>query len=500
MELAGYRTNAREHNVAPAATLSLTLLTALFGLHTFLLMGTGTWSDLAMAGEDFGTALYYAREGVLAAGFLLYAAFARWRTTHRPESKATNAAGISAAILFATCTLILNISSSPLLRVPAVLAIACLIGASGGMVYERIALAASRLREEHGASDGGDATRTLGVIVGAGGAIAFLSQFVLQNALTLGSMLDVCFVICFGVLVWFSRSAQQTTSEVQEADCSPNATHTTPLAILVIVAACLFALLSFYEPVLRATGAIGTFYEWYRLFGMTGYVAIGGIAYVGGRPTISIAIVTCALFTVIVLVQTALMETQPSTMILYYFLLSAVLAWSGIAFMSAAAHTTHPALVASTGRVLVALVTLSGSLIQAAGQLPLMLVLGCSLALLAVVVIAMAKGGFLTFAEGGSLRSEPMPEPTVPEPVQSTEDRVDLMANERGLTNRERDVLRALVLTENKNQQIANDLGISRRQLQTHISRIYQKTGVTTRAGLVMRASEKTPSTCDTKE
>ena len=92
-----------------------------------------------------------------------------------------------------------------------------------------------------------------------------------------------------------------------------------------------------------------------------------------------------------------------------------------------------------------------------------------------------------------------MPAPTVPEPVQSTEDRVDLMANERGLTNRERDVLRALVLTENKNQQIANDLGISRRQLQTHISRIYQKTGVTTRAGLVMRASEKTPSICDTK-
>ena len=48
-------------------------------------------------------------------------------------------------------------------------------------------------------------------------------------------------------------------------------------------------------------------------------------------------------------------------------------------------------------------------------------------------------------------------------------------------------MLAALVLTENKNQQIADELGISRRQLQTYVSRIYKKTGTSTRAGLVMR-------------
>ena len=187
-------------------------------------------------------------------------------------------------------------------------------------------------------------------------------------------------------------------------------------------------------------------------------------------------------------------------MILYYFLLSAVFAWSAITFMSAAAHTTRPALVASTGWILVALVTLSGSLTRTAGQLPLMLILICSLALLAVVVTAMARGGFLTLAESAVQSSEPAkPGPAASNPVPSPEDRVDLMADKSSLTNRERDVLRALVLTEDKNQQIANELGISRRQLQTHISCIYQKTGARTRAGLVMRANGRSQSACDTR-
>ena len=66
-----------------------------------------------------------------------------------------------------------------------------------------------------------------------------------------------------------------------------------------------------------------------------------------------------------------------------------------------------------------------------------------------------------------------------------------MLATQCGLTNREQQVLAELVFTEKKNQQIADGLGISRRQLQTHISRIYQKTGTTTRAGLVMRVSSE---------
>ena len=74
-------------------------------------------------------------------------------------------------------------------------------------------------------------------------------------------------------------------------------------------------------------------------------------------------------------------------------------------------------------------------------------------------------------------------------PASTLEERISLLALECGLTERESEVLAALVLTEKKNQQIADDPHISRRQLQTHISHVYKKTGVTTRAGLAMRAN-----------
>ena len=88
----------------------------------------------------------------------------------------------------------------------------------------------------------------------------------------------------------------------------------------------------------------------------------------------------------------------------------------------------------------------------------------------------------------------PAPSPEEVAPALSLEERVRLMAVECGLTEREGEVLSALVLTEDKNQQIADALGISRRTLQTHISRIYQKTNVETRAGLVMRANGEAQS------
>ena len=85
--------------------------------------------------------------------------------------------------------------------------------------------------------------------------------------------------------------------------------------------------------------------------------------------------------------------------------------------------------------------------------------------------------------------------PSEPEaPVPSPEERVKMLADECGLTGREREVLEALVLTDDKNQQIADSLFISRRQLQRHVSSIYEKTGTTSRAGLIIRANGESPT------
>jgi DNA-binding CsgD family transcriptional regulator len=54
------------------------------------------------------------------------------------------------------------------------------------------------------------------------------------------------------------------------------------------------------------------------------------------------------------------------------------------------------------------------------------------------------------------------------------------------LTRREVDVLRELVLTEDKQTVISERLSIKVKTLQDYVTRLYRKTGATTRAGLIV--------------
>ena len=452
-------------------------------------MATGTLSDLAMADAEFGTALYYVREAVLAGGFLLYAALAPHMRLRSLAPAAANIAGAALAVLFALCTVALHASHEPAVRVAAALAVALLIGVTGGMVYERIALLAPRqaVPSEQPRDRRGDIARLLGCVVGIGGALAVVLQFVVQTAAWPEGLLDACLVIGFCLLILLARKTRpipvRTGADAgneRRADTS----GTTPVVCLVIATVCLFALLASYETAARAAGNLATFYEWHRLFLVVGYVAIGAAAFFGNLRAASVAMLVFALFTIIVLVQTVLKDSGPLTTVLFYTLLGAVIAWSSISFLSVAAQTKHPALVASMGRVIGAVVTLSEVLIQLTMGMPLMVVPTCSLIMLAVLVLALVKGGFLV--SGVPSQTAEAPETNRDGRGRVSEGQLRTLALERGQTNREQEVLAALVLTEAKNQQIADDLGISRRQLQNHVCRIYEKTGVETRSGLVM--------------
>ena len=53
-----------------------------------------------------------------------------------------------------------------------------------------------------------------------------------------------------------------------------------------------------------------------------------------------------------------------------------------------------------------------------------------------------------------------------------------------GLTPREEEVLRAVTADERPLKQVVDDLGISLRMVQRHLTSIYSKTDTQTRAGL----------------
>jgi DNA-binding CsgD family transcriptional regulator len=68
--------------------------------------------------------------------------------------------------------------------------------------------------------------------------------------------------------------------------------------------------------------------------------------------------------------------------------------------------------------------------------------------------------------------------------VELDDEDVENYARHLHLTEREAQVLVLLVTTEDKNDKMANDLGISRRTLQRHIANVYNKAGVQSRIGL----------------
>ena len=66
----------------------------------------------------------------------------------------------------------------------------------------------------------------------------------------------------------------------------------------------------------------------------------------------------------------------------------------------------------------------------------------------------------------------------------SEEEALNRIRDQCHLTPREAEVLRELVLTEDRQTVISDRLSIQVRTLQDYVTRLYRKTGVTTRAGL----------------
>lgn len=456
---------------APTARLAAVA----FALFTFLLMGTGTWSDLALMGQDLALPVYYLRELMLAAGFVLCGLALRgeasrsWARTHAVGICTVLGMGILA------CVGLMALPVPVLARASVSTASALLVGVAGALTYASVARCA--------AAAGPGGVRVLGLVVGAGGSAAVVVHYALQIVLEPGPWLVPVFAVCLAALMWCVVAALGTPypeGSPQPADAAGHGVVT--LVCMVVVAACLFGLLLLYEAVVRLAGAQASFYDWHRLFLVFGYLVVGGVAWRGGRPAATTLVVVSALFAILVLMQTALLQEGPMTGALFYTLLGAAIAWCAIVFMDQAASSSSPVLVASAGRVIEAAVTVAGLAITGAGTPPVIALLSFALVMLAVLVVASVKGGLLVFASHAPQAREGAD--AVP-----LEERAHQLSQECGLTPREEDVLCALVLTEDKNQQIATDLGISRRQLQSHIAHIYKKTGTATRAGLVARAS-----------
>ena len=430
---------------------------ALFAAYSFLytavLREAHQAASLASADEAFF--LSCGNYSAIVLGFLTFPLLCRLTNERRAQIAPLWIAGAGFAA-GAACLLTDLPASFPLV---APLTLLCM-GFVGGGVFCRFATVMSD-------------SRRLGTATGCGFALANALQYLFQTITDSSVLLALALLGAFGVLVWSFRALQGEPAETQ----CPSVPLREPLRISLITV-CLLSLLCFFDAqvlqvTLRSGGeAAAPTYSWPRLLMIPTYVLFGWLGDWRKGKFLPIATLVAGLPALL----TPLLTTD-FTLNLSLFSLSAgaVFSYFTVSFWRLAPRTGRCALWAVMPRVLDGVVTVALEL-GGLAALPVPVVVAVDLALLAAVIVAMALGG--------DLHLSPVPAPEAPPQPPDEAELFARMSQRYSVSKREADVLRALVLTDHTQQEIADELKISVSTVQHHVTSLYRKTGADNRAGL----------------
>lgn len=251
------------------------------------------------------------------------------------------------------------------------------------------------------------------------------------------------------------------------------------IGMTCLIAAVFMLLIGFYNGYIHLLQIRSQYaynaYSWPRLLMIPCYLlfaALGDRKQGRLAPLLALCVALAAMLNAVL---TGSADAYWLNMCLFYCAVAAVAAYYNLAFWRLAQRTKRPALWASMGRILDSVTVLAGGLLHIS-ELPIAAALALNLAGLAGVIVLMAVNGDFNFSV-----------PAVPvqaNGVLSEEAAIAQMQERYGLTEREADVLRELVCSEDKQTVICERLSIKLSTLQSYITHLYQKTGVSTRAGL----------------
>lgn len=347
------------------------------------------------------------------------------------------------------------------------------LGGIGGAVYLRLAKSASGLR--------------LGLCIGSGYAAAIALQYVLQ--LMWGAAVPIALALIIAFVLLYALTLRQTADEDTQ-DTKPAGVPALTLVCAVIITAALLMFTSYYNSYIHHL-QVASGYTDYNVYSLPRLLMIPGILLFGflgdfkkGRylPVAALCMAVIALLNAVLIGS----ETYILNMCLYYLAITAAIAYYHLTFLRIAPHTKSPSLWAVMGRMIDSAVVI---LQFAAGfsQMSAIAVLVMDIVVLAAVIVAMAVSGGFNLSPASD--SEHALEETgstqaMPESVPPPADPLDIIGESCSLTPTERRVLRELVRTDDKQDVIAASLNMSVNTLRHHITSIYKKTGVQTRAAL----------------
>lgn len=323
--------------------------------------------------------------------------------------------------------------------------------------------------------------KSIGYVIAGGGTLALIIQSLLSAIPGAGEVLVYILMVAIYVGILYRL---KTTNFIRDIEEKPTCNR--KVLCLCVAVLCVLMLLAYYESHINRVSFGGHFYSAVRILAAVGYFIIGVSFGNARRWVVHLVMVCVSLASVIsgyLMIKAG--EAWWIHLALFYIVLGSIVAYYNLMFMEISGKTRAPVLWAAMGRIFDAGITAGFTFISAFLPTSDMSVLIMSMGILAVLIAAMVMGGFLSVGSTG----ETVPAVDGQDNRLSVEERVNALSEQFGLTPRETEVLGVLVTTEQKNQEIADRLFISRRQLQNHIASIYQKTGANTRAGLLMLIS-----------
>lgn len=253
--------------------------------------------------------------------------------------------------------------------------------------------------------------------------------------------------------------------------------------IYIASVAIMSIILGFQDSIIVIKNADGELelFSYVRLFYALGLLVAGLIANIKGRiylPLASGCAMTLSVLSMSFLGNTnTLYNVSMGTM---YFYCGFYVMFMTVMFMELGIRRNNPELYAGLGRVVRSITTCFVVLLTTALSdyisLSIYTILSCILSI--GLIVFMALSGILvpekTPEKGNGILSNEM----------QLEERLKALYERYGFTPKETETFEKLVTTEMDLQEIADEMGISRRVLQRHISAIYEKTETKTRAGL----------------
>uniref|UniRef100_UPI00248DE1ED helix-turn-helix transcriptional regulator n=1 Tax=Senegalimassilia anaerobia TaxID=1473216 RepID=UPI00248DE1ED len=255
------------------------------------------------------------------------------------------------------------------------------------------------------------------------------------------------------------------------------------LLALVVLLACMFSTLDNVVTLANAQGSISV-ETWPRLFLAASGLAAGALFDIRERRYMGFIMFAVTVLSTISILAVEAGASPVIGLIVFYLSSGFFVTFFTTTFLQLAPRMRTPQLWAGMGRAAnnLCAFTVSGVSMMLT-QLGIAAVMIASLILFVLVSVAFVGAGLFrlpsTVGEREAIQAglAAAAAPTLEE-VQAE------FISRSGLTPREEEVLRAVTADERPLKQVADDLGISLRMVQRHLTNIYSKTDTQTRAGL----------------